>query len=194
MKTGRLKLSAWIAAGLIGFICLSAVSTPADDDHRKKGWRNHDKHHESPLRRGGDKGNETAGQMGAWLLAAANLPVALSLMIKGVNRFTPISTGVKKTLSDLNRSQKKLLMRFHYFLNPFILAIVIWHWSTSCCRSTALPEWGAFLMAGVMALGIILKLSLCPKSLRKGVHRIHTQPLVFMAIILVLTVGHAIID
>jgi hypothetical protein len=194
MKTNRLKILTWMVAGLIGFGCLFAVSGLADDHRKGKGWFDQERNHRSPFRKGDDKGNETAGQITAWLLVAANLPIAMSLFIKGINRFAPVGPGVKNTLTDFNRFQKKQLMRFHYFMNPIILGLAFWHWLTSCCNSTALPEWGLLLMVIVMTLGILLKLRLCPQSLRKSVYQVHTQPLVFISIIAVLTIGHAIVD
>jgi hypothetical protein len=196
MKRNRLKILAWIVAGLMSLFCLFTVSGLADDHGkgRGKGWFEHERDHHPPFRKGGDNGNETAGQITAWLLVAANIPVAISLFIKGINRFAPVEPGVKSNLTDFNRFQKKQLMRFHYFMNPIILGLAFWHWLTSCCRSTALPEWGLLVMAIVITLGILLKLKLCPPSLRKSVYRIHTQPLVFISMILALTIGHAIID
>jgi hypothetical protein len=49
-------------------------------------------------------------------------------------------------------------------------------------------------MVGLIALGLIMKLGLCPKPLRKGLYRLHTQPLVFAAMVTVLTIGHLIVD
>jgi hypothetical protein len=156
------------------------------DDHRKlKGWIERSEH---------DEGNETAGQIAAWLLVAANLPVVLSVLIKWTNRFAPINMGLKNALSGFNRFQKKHLMRFHYLLNPVVLGIAMWHWLSSRCKSTVLPEWGLIVMVGLIALGLIIKLGLCPKPLRKSVYRLHTQPLVLAAMVTVLTIGHLIVD
>ena len=165
------------------------------DDHRKvKGWIERSERDRSSIFDRHDEGNETAGQIAAWLLAAANLPVVLSVLIKWTNRFAPIATGLKTTLSGFNRFQKKHLMRFHYLLNPVVLGIALWHWLSSRCRSTAMPEWGLIVMVALIALGLIMKLGLCPKPLRKGLYRLHTQPLVFAAMVTVLTIGHLIVD
>lgn len=139
------------------------------------------------------KGNEAAGEMAAWLLAAANLTVALSILVKWINGLKSIDGGMKKALQKFNRSQKKLLMPVHYWLNPLILVITLWHWTTSCCRSTALPEWGLLMMTVLMALGLLIKFKLCPKPLRKGVYRIHTSAYALVAMVAILTVGHLMI-
>ena len=141
-----------------------------------------------------DEGNETAGQMAAWLFVAANLPVVLSILIKWTNQFAPVGIKLKKMLVQFNHFQKKHLMRFHYFINPLVLGIALWHWLSSRCRSTALPEWGLVVMIGLISLGLIMKFRFCPKQLRKSVYRLHTQPLVFLAMVVVLTIGHLIVD
>ena len=180
--------------GLIS-VCLLFTETGRADDHRKvKGWFEREGHHRpSPFSRD-DEGNETAGQMAAWLLAAANLPVVLSVIIKWTNKVVPIGNGSKDVLARFNRFQKKHLMRMHYLINPLVLGIALWHWLSSRCRSTALPEWGLVVMAALIVLGLIMKYKLCPKPLRKSVYRLHTQPLLFIAMVMVLTIGHLIVD
>jgi hypothetical protein len=165
------------------------------DDHRKlKGWIERSERDRSSIFGRHDEGNETAGQIAAWLLVVANLPVVLSVLIKWTNRYAPITMGLKNVLSGFNRFQKKHLMRFHFLLNPIVLVIALWHWLSSRCQSTAMPEWGLIVMVGLIALGMIMKLGLCPKPLRKGLYRLHTQPLVFAAMVTVLTIGHLIVD
>jgi len=85
-------------------------------------------------------------------------------------------------------------MRLHYLSNPLVLGIALWHWLSSRCRSTAMPEWGLAVMVALIALGLIVKFRLCPKPLRKSVYRIHTQPLLFIAMVMVRTIGHLIVD
>jgi hypothetical protein len=198
MKEKQLKRLTVIVVGLISIGCLLAVAgyLMADDHYRGRGkrWYGHESKHGSLFRKAGDRGNETAGQIAAWLLAAANIPVVMSFLIKGVNRFVPLGHGRNRSLADFNRFQKKRLMPIHYYVNPLVLSMVFWHWLTSCCKSTALPEGAFLLMVVVMALGILLKFKRCPKSLQKGVYQIHTQPLVFISMMLMLTIGHAIID
>lgn len=175
--------------------CLLFTNPCQADDHRKgKGWFQPEEHHRPSFSGRDDEGNEAAGQMAAWLLAAANLPVVLSVLIKWNNKVVPMGNGLKDTLARFNRFQKKHLMRFHYLLNPVVLGIALWHWLSSRCKSTAMPEWGLIVMVGLIALGLIMKLGLCPKPLRKGFYRLHTQPLVFAAMVTVLTIGHLIVD
>jgi hypothetical protein len=175
--------------------CFLFTNTGQADDHRKeKGWFETEGHLRPSLFGKDDEGNETAGQMAAWLLAAANLPVVLSMLIKGTNKVVPLGNGLKNVLVRFNRFQKKHLMRLHYLINPLVLGIALWHWLSSRCRSTALPEWGLAVMVALIALGLIVKFKLCPKPLRKSVYRIHTQPLIFIAMVMVLTIGHLIVD
>ena len=183
-----------IAIGLIIAGLLFAAKGMADDHRKAKGWFEREEQHHSSLFGRNDEGNETAGQMAAWLLVAANLPVVLSLLIKWTNKFVPMGNGLKDALVRFNRFQKKHLMRLHYYINPLVLGIALWHWLTSRCRSTALPEWGLVVMVALIALGLIVKLRLSPKQLRKSVYRLHTQPLVFIAMVMVLAIGHLIVD
>jgi hypothetical protein len=179
---------------IAGFGSLFAVTGMADDEH---GFRRHFERkdqHSIPFLESDDESNETAGQMAAWLLLVANLPVALSLLIKGTNRFAPLRTELKKTLANLNRTQKNALMWLHYYLNPAILGIALWHWLSSRCKSSALPELGLMVMVTVVVLGLLIKFKLCPKVVRKYAYQIHTQPVIFLAMFLVLTVGHLIVD
>ncbi|MFZ2448175.1 MAG: hypothetical protein WAW37_17595 [Syntrophobacteraceae bacterium] len=154
-------------------------------DHKFKSSKGH---------RGGDKGNETTGQIAVWLLLSVNLTVAASILVKSANRFLRLSAETKKSLTRFNQTQKKYLMKFHYYLNPCILAIAFLHWSLSRCRSTSLPEWGLILMAILAGLGIILKLKLAPQTSIKYLYKVHTNPGVLATLILVLLTGHLIVD
>ena len=85
-------------------------------------------------------------------------------------------------------------MRFHYALNPVILAIAILHWTLSRCKSTALPEWGLLIMAAMAALGIVLRFKLCPRTFMRRVYRVHTQPVLLLLLISILVIGHLSMD
>jgi hypothetical protein len=188
---------------LSGGLFLAAGALHADDHGKGKAWADRSKHddHRSSIkipgsfaREGKDEGDETSGQITAWLWGAVNLTVALSVVIKGINRFAPLSAHWKSSLTRFNQQQKKLLMRFHYFLNPPIVAVALYHWSSSRCRSTSLPEWGLLIMASLAVLGLVFKLRLCPKTFLKDVYRLHTQPVFFVALITLLLIGHWIVD
>ena len=194
MHKHKIIMLSLIVICIAGFGALCTETSMADDEH---GFRRHferEDQHSIPFLESDNEGNETAGQMAAWLLLVANLPVALSLMIKGTNRFTPLRAELKKTLANLNRMQKKALMWLHYYLNPAILGIALWHWLSSRCKSSALPELGLMVMVTVVVLGLLIKFKLCPQAVRKYAYQIHTQPVIFLAMFLVLTVGHLIVD
>jgi hypothetical protein len=196
MLKNRLKITR-IGLSVIGLIsaCFLFTSTGQADDHRRvKGWFQPEGHHRPLFSGRDDEGNEEAGQMAAWLLVAANLPVVLSVLIKWNNKVVPMGNGLKVVLTRFNRFQKKHLMRLHYLINPLVLGIALWHWLSSRCRSTALPEWGLIVMAALIALGLIVKFKLSPKPFRKSIYRLHTQPLIFIAMVMVLTIGHLIVD
>ena len=174
------------------------------DDHKTnkkhyKRYENIKEHHDDDdhNRRGGkkdDEGNETTGQTAAWLLVAANLTIALSTLIKGGSRFLPLDSQLKNSMNRFNQLQKRHLMRFHYVLNPIALCVAIFHFLLSSCRSSSLPEWGLILVAMMVFIGLILKFKVSPKGMRKFVYRLHTTPTIFLIMILLLVVGHQIVD
>ncbi len=167
------------------------------DDHKegKKHFqkKEHGKISETPGK-ARDKGNETTGQLVAWSLAVANLPVVISLAVRAIRRFAPLQPEVKNYIWKFNSNQKKLLMRFHYVLNPLILAIALLHWSLSKCTSTSLPEWGLFIMSVIVGLGIVLRFKLCPKTMLRRVYSTHTQPALILILTSVLLIGHLSLD
>ena len=200
-KDRKAQLITFFMVALLLTAFLSAMPFCMADDHKESG--KHDKSDDKKgdgvpggiLGRGGhDEGNETTGQIVAWSLAVANLTVALSIIIRGLKQFAPLGPEAKNTLSRFNSTQKKYLMRFHYFLNPVILAIAAVHWTLSKCKSTALPEWGLLIMAAMVTLGIILKFKLCPKAFLRNVYKVHTQPVFFLILISMLVIGHLSMD
>jgi hypothetical protein len=194
MKTMRWGLIALMLACVIGAGWLFSASGLADDHSTGRGHFEREDQHRVPFLDRDNEGNETAGQIAAWLLAGANLTIAMSILIRWINRFAPLGPNWKSSLSNFNRFQKRHLMLFHYYLNPAILGIVLWHWLTSRCQSSALPEWGLIMMVILMSMGILLKFKLCPTNLRKSVYQIHTHPVFFLVIILALVIGHTIVD
>jgi hypothetical protein len=72
--------------------------------------------------------------------------------------------------------------------------IILWHYTASQCQSTSLPEWGFFLLLMTTTLGVLIKFKLCPKVMMRSIYQIHTQPVMIIALTLVLTVGHLIVD
>ena len=174
------------------------------DDHKtnKKHYRryenskerhDYDDHNRRQVKKD-DEGNETTGQTAAWLLAAANLTVAFSILMKGASRFLPLDPQTKSSFKSFNQLQKKHLMRFHYVLNPVALGIAFFHFLLSSCRSSPLPEWGLILVTMMVFLGLILKFKVSPKGMRKSVYRLHTTSASFLIMILLLVVGHLIVD
>ena len=141
-----------------------------------------------------DEGNETTGQTAAWLLVAANLTIALSILLKGGSRFLPVDSQLKNSMNRLNQLQKKHLMRFHYILNPIVLCVAFFHFLLFSCRSSPFPEWGLVLVTMLVFLGLIIKFKVSPKGMRKFVYRIHTTPITFLIMIILLVVGHQIVD
>ena len=141
-----------------------------------------------------DEGNELTGLATAWLLGTANLTVLLSLLLKGANRHLPLKPETKKAVGQFNQFQKKHLMRFHYLLNPLALCIGFLHFLLSCCRKTALPEWGLLFLTVMILLGLMVKFKGTPRWLKKFLYFLHTSWIPIPALILVLLVGHLMVE
>ena len=200
-KERKTKLITFFTCFLLLIALLVPVHFSMADDHGKK--VKHGDNHEGESGEGmlggfrglgHDDGNETTGQMVAWSLAAANLTVALSILIRGLKDFVPLAPETKNTLTKFNNTQKKYLMKFHYLLNPVILLVAIVHWTLSRCKSTAMPEWGLLIMGTIVTLGIILKFKLCPRDLLRKVYKVHTQPMIFILMMTMLLIGHLSMD
>ncbi len=180
---------------LAGFMVLASLSIAnADHDHkdRLKGWGKDA--FSFAKRGGGDKGNEFTGQTAGWIFAAANLPVVLSLLLKGAITFAPLAPQTKDGMKRFNQLQKKHLMHFHYFLNPLAAIMALAHFSLSACRSSSLPEWGLVGAVSLVLIGMAMKFKVSPVSMRKAVYRIHTSPISVGLVLTVLLIGHSIVD
>ena len=139
------------------------------------------------------EGNTLTGQTAAWLLVGANLTVMLSILTKGINRYFAPGPGTKDMIKRFNRFQKNHLMRFHYLLNPVALCIALPHFLLSTCRRSSIPEWGLIFALIMVFLGFMVKFQITPNWSKRLIYRIHTSPMVFSALILVLLVGHLIV-
>lgn len=174
--------------------CLFEAHGMADDHGKHKSlFGHHDRHHAS-FREDDNEGNETAGQIAAWLLLVANAPVAFSLLVKLTTKYAPMGGPFKEELKRFNSFQKKYLMILHYYINLAVLCIVTWHWVTSRCKSSALPELGVITMIIIISCGVLIKFKMCPRVLRKSIYKIHTQPVLFLSLAMVLIIGHLVVD
>jgi len=191
----------WHKTFLTAMFLLSAIylmvfgaNAIADDAHRKGHGQRDDKTSSFLDHGKADEGNEFTGESTAWIFAAANLTVVFSLLARGLTRYAPLSADVKDRVKRLNQTQKKRLMRFHYFLNPLALILAFIHFSLSRCRSTSLPEWGLIVMAILAGIGMMVKYKVSPKIIRRTVYQIHTNPFLLGCLLLLLLIGHSIID
>jgi hypothetical protein len=142
-----------------------------------------------PEREGGESGAIAAG-----LLAIANFPVVLSLLLKTSARLLPAEMELKETLRKINVRQKKYLMLLHYWVNPLAIGVAIFHYSASECASTAFPELGLAAMFLISVLGIMMALRLSPVFMKKMVFRFHTSPIVLLVVLSILLLGHSMVD
>jgi len=187
----RLFMTVCLVSCALFFLCCISPAV-ADDDHYKK--RNKDIGTAFNHVKNEDK-NEATGQTAAWMLAAANLNVLLSLLIRGT-RFAALPAQINDRLKRFNQIQKKFLLPVHFFLNPLALGVSFIHFmsATSQCRASGLPEWGLALMALITGIGIMVKFKVFPKNLRKSTYQIHTNPIPITLLLAILLIGHAVVD
>lgn len=179
-------------------ICMSFAfysSLAIADDHHHKSKKDYSHVYKELSHEIHDNdGNEITGELSAWLFAIANIPVLFGLLYRSINRFGSLTEMSKIRLKTLKKAQKKYLMPLHYLINIIALLLAIIHFSLSNCRSSSLPEWGLGLMACIVVVGIMLKLNITPKGVRKIFYKIHTSPLAIGLVVSVLLVGHSIVD
>jgi hypothetical protein len=111
-----------------------------------------------------------------------------------MSRYFSLEPKTKNSIKRFNQLQKKYLMRFHYVLNPLALCIAIFHFLLSSCRKSSLPEWGIILVTMMIFLGLMLKFKATPKWMGKFVYRLHTGLAGLSIMIVLLVVGHLIVD
>jgi hypothetical protein len=141
-----------------------------------------------------DTGNELTGKTTALIFVIANFSALLSLLSKGIIKFSPLKKSIKEKILVLNMIQKKHLSVLHYILNPIALIIASVHLILSQCLSTILPELGLALMFTIGVTGISVKFKISPKKIRNTIYRFHTNPIAFGFIVIILSIGHMIID
>ena len=141
-----------------------------------------------------DDGNEVTGQAAAWLLVAANITIAISILVKSLGRYFYLEPATVSATKRSNQFQKRHLMRFHYVLNPAALGVAGIHFSLSSCRSSPLPEWGLMCMAAIIFLGFTVKFKLAPKRIKQFVYRLHTGLAGLSLMVVLLVAGHMVVD
>jgi len=165
----------------------------ADDDHSRH-TRKNKTISEAPLHSEKDKGNEATGEAAALLFAIANITIAISLASKTAVKLSVLSTHTKERIKLINQTQKRFGMPVHYLINPLALVLASIHFFLPYCRSTLLPEWGLFMVASLVVIGILIKFRIAPKVIRKWTYLVHTSPLALASLLLMLIVGHSIMD
>jgi hypothetical protein len=141
----------------------------------------------------GDRGDDTTGQVSAWLFGISCLPVAFNLIANAISRQAFIRSSIKEQIKRLNSWQRIHLMPFHTYLSLFALAVAGMHYLLSSCPSTSLPELGLISMSILVGTGLIIKLKIAPKSSRKWVYQFHANLIVSGILVAVLVLGHLII-
>lgn len=193
----RITLKLFLTVSLIScalfFLCCASPAVADDDAHH---YKKRSKDMGTVFNHGkNEKNNEATGQAAAWMLAAANITVLLSMLIR-VTRYTDLPAHVNDRLKRFNQLQKKFLLPVHYVLNPLALGMAFIHFmsASSACKDSGLPEWGLALMALIMGVGIMVKFKVLPVSLRKNTYRIHTNLIPMTLLLAILLIGHAVVD
>ena len=191
--TVKLCMAVCLISVALFYLCCAPSAVADDDDHHDK-KRNKDigtvfNHVKN------DENNEATGQAAAWMLAAANLNVLISLLIR-VTRYTDLPAQINDRIKRFNQLQKKILMPVHYVLNPLALGMAFIHFmsAASACKASGLPEWGLAFMALITGIGILVKFKVFPKNLGKNTYRIHTNPLPITVLFVILLIGHSVVD
>jgi hypothetical protein len=174
------------------YFLFAAAGPVLSDDH--KGLKHQMKGVYGSGSQNKDHGNETTGEIAAWIFGVANFPVVLSILLKNCAKLLPPRLNLRDPLTRFNRQQKKYLMKAHYWLNPVGLGIAVTHFLLSTCRSTAIPEWGLSIMLVTVLIGLMMKFKLSPESMRQGVFKFHTSPVSMIAAISILLIGHSMVD
>ena len=198
MNAGSKKKALLLLICLVFCSLLVPIYQGQADDHKESKHQGK-KTEEHRLTKGdqgkkGDQGNETTGEMAAWIFGIANFPVALSIILKTCAKFVPPGLNLREPITRFNRQQKKYLMKLHYWLNPIALSIALTHFLLSACKSTAMPEWGLVIMLATGLLGLMMKFKWSPASMRQRVFKFHTSPILLIAAISILLIGHTIVD
>jgi hypothetical protein len=182
------KLSVWI------ILCLALTAAPQlyAHGHRGSGSYGGEGYEQAASRE--EKGGEASGQIAAWLFGIANFPVLFSILLKGFAKAMPHSLKLKEAVGQINGKQKRCLMKLHYWLNPAAIGVAIIHFLSTKCEGTAIPELGLGVMLLICILGLLVTFRLSPAFMRKAVFRLHTSPIVLIAGIAILMVGHSMIE
>lgn len=174
------------------FFTFSSEVLADDDEHEDRHKKV--KTYTASMHKIDDDGNEVTGIISALLLAFANIPVFISLATKLLTSFVPLNDGFNNQLKIFNQTQKKYLMPLHYYLNIFAVLPVLMHFCLSSCRASILPETGMVVMLCIAAAGAVLKFRISPKAMRKVLYQVHTSPWALGALMVILSVGHSVVD
>lgn len=186
------KISALYLCLALTALMVFALLAPALADRHEE--REHEEYSGAATDEGQDEapGQETTGVLALLLFSLANIPVAVSLAVKGANRWASPAPELKSRLTGFNRRQKGWLMRLHYWLNPPALLMALVH-AILYSQVHVLPFLGLVAAALLVALGFVIRYKLAPLKLRPRVYRLHAKPYLAGAMLLLLVVGHLLI-
>jgi hypothetical protein len=187
-----------ILASVFFFLFMSSTGPVQANDFNKKGhdlngYQSHEDNYGDytfPGDHRGEEGNGATGGIAALLLVLANVTVLLSLILKGINKFFPVSQETRTSISEFNKRQKKYLRGMHYILNPIAICVAVVHYHLSSCRSI-LPDMALIIFLIIGVLGFLIKFKLSPAGIHKSVYGLHCSSITFFGLIILLAIGHA---
>lgn len=178
------------------FLFLSMAQANKQFDTNSSGYDNYGRYYRGTngVNEGkmGGRGDGATGNLAVFLLIAANLTVAISIILKGTKRLYPMSKETTDSLNAFNRTQKKYLMAFHYILNPIAICVAFVHYHLSTCRSI-LPDTALVLFLIIAILGLVLKYRLIRGAIYKVIYSLHCSWITLASMVVILTIGHATI-
>jgi hypothetical protein len=175
----------------MGLVLMAAIHSYA---HGPRGSRNPSGENYRQAEGREEGGGEFTGQVAAWLFGIANFPVVFSLLLRTCGKAAPERSSFTASAGRINRIQKKYLMKLHYWLNPAAMGVAVIHFSLTECQATAMPEFGLGFMSLTCILGLMVTFRLSPAFMRKAVLKLHTSPIMLIAGIAILLIGHSMIE
>lgn len=175
----------------VGIVLMTAVSSYPQ---RHGGWT-HDPQARHERAHGSGHGmGDASGSLAAWLFAIANASAAISILFRWSGRKLTHGSRLRESIERANRWQKRRLMKLHYWVNPLALGVALVHFWQTECKSTMIPELGLAVMAIIFLLGLLITFRWSPPSMRSMVHRLHTSPISLIFLIVLLMVGHSMVE
>jgi hypothetical protein len=139
------------------------------------------------------RGDESTGEITAWLFGVSMIPVGLDLFFRLLVRLNFLGQTSNGFLLRVNAFQRKYLMPFHTYLSILALGLGILHLTRSSCVLNPLPEIGLILCGVFVITGLLIKWKVFKKSFGKALYKLHTSLIASGILVAILVVGHSVL-